>query len=121
MHCLYYVIDMTKRSIGRSSLTAPARSALAQLGADLALARARRSLSLRDAAARLFVSVNTLRNLEAGKPGVGLGVLTNALMLYGMLERLRTLAEPAADTVGLNLERRRLQRSGRSREITFDV
>jgi transcriptional regulator with XRE-family HTH domain len=118
---LYYVIDMTKRSIGRTSLSAPARSALAQLGADLALARARRSLSLRDAAARLFVSVNTLRHLEAGKPGVGLGVLTNALMLYGMLDRLRTLADPAEDSVGLSLERRRLLLRGRPRETTFDV
>lgn len=112
---------MTKRSIGRTSLTAPALGALAQLGADLALARARRAFSLRDAAARLFVSVNTLRNLEAGKPGVGLGVLTNALMLYGMLDRLRTLADPAADAVGLSLERRRLQLRGRKREATFDV
>ena len=112
---------MTKRSIGRTSLTDSAHSALTQLGADLALARARRSLSLRDAAARLFVSVNTLRNLEAGKPGVGLGVLTNALMLYGMLDRLRTLADPAEDSVGLSLERRRLRLRGRPREITFDV
>ena len=41
------LIDMSKKSIGRTSLSAPALSALAQLGADLALARARRSLSLR--------------------------------------------------------------------------
>ncbi len=112
---------MTKKSIGRTSLSVPARSALTQLGADLALARARRSLSLRDAAARLFVSVNTLRHLEAGQPGVGLGVLTNALMLYGMLDRLRTLADPAEDSVGLSLERRRLLLRGRPREATFDV
>lgn len=112
---------MTKKSLGRTSLTGPAHSALARLGADLALARARRDLSLRDAAARLFVSVNTLRHLEAGKPGVGLGVLTNALMLYGMLDRLRTLAEPAHDSVGLSLERRRSLRRGRLRETSFDV
>ena len=112
---------MSKRSIGRTSLTAPAISALAQLGADLAQARARRSFSLRDAAARLFVSVNTLRSLEAGKPGVGLGVLTNALMLYGMLDRLRTLADPAGDSVGSSLERRRLLLRGRKGETTFDV
>lgn len=112
---------MSGRSTGRTSLTAPALSALAQLGADLALARARRSFSLRDAAARLFVSVNTLRSLEAGKPGVGLGVLTSALMLYGMLDRLRTLADPGEDSVGLSLDRRRLLLRGRARENTFDV
>ncbi len=112
---------MPKKSIGRTSLSAPALGALEQLGADLALARARRSLSLRDAAARLFVSVNTLRSLEAGKPGVGLGVLTSALMLYGMLDRLRTLADPGEDSVGLSLDRRRLLLRGRARESDFDV
>lgn len=112
---------MSKRSLGRTSLTVPAQTALARLGADLALARTRRSLSLRDAAARLFVSVNTLRHLEAGYPGVGLGVLTNAMLLYGMLDRIGSLADPAADTVGLSLERRRIRRQGRAREAEFDV
>ena len=90
---------MSGRSTGRTSLTAPALSALAQLGADLALARARRSFSLRDAAARLFVSVNTLRNLEAGKPGVGLGVLNQKRTLAGTdldLEGAVGLGEPPA-------------------------
>ena len=58
---MYLFIDMPNQSIGRTSLSAPAQSALAQLGADLALARARRSFSLRDAAARLFVSVDRRR------------------------------------------------------------
>jgi len=112
---------MSKKSLGRTSLTGPAKTALAQIGADLAFARARRKLSLRDAAARLFVSVNTLRHLEAGRPGVGLGVLANALMLYGMLHRLSPLADPAHDTVGLSLERRRAHKHTASRETTFDV
>ncbi len=112
---------MPKKSLGRSSLTGSARSALAQLGADLALARVRRKLSLRDAAARLFVSVNTLRHLEAGRSGVGLGVLANALMLYGMLDRLRGLADPAHDAVGLSLERRRMKHRAAPRETAFDV
>jgi transcriptional regulator with XRE-family HTH domain len=112
---------MSKKSLGRTSLTGPTATALAQLGADLALARARRRMSLRDAAARLFVSVNTLRHLEAGKPGVGLGVLANALMLYGMVDRLRVLADPAHDVVGLSLERRRIEPRRAARETAFDV
>ncbi len=113
---------MTKKSLSNSGLTGPTQNALAQLGADLALARGRRKLSLRDAAARLFVSVNTLRSLEAGKPTVGLGALASAMMLYGMLDRLRTLADPAHDVVGLTLERRRTTpQRGIQREAKFDV
>jgi transcriptional regulator with XRE-family HTH domain len=80
-------------------------------------------LSLRDAAGRLYVSINTLRNLEAGSPGVGLGILANALLLYGMLERLGELADPSADRVGLALDRRKLEHKtpkGKA-AVTFDV
>ncbi len=114
---------MSKQSLGRSILPLPAQTALKQLGADLALARARRGMSLREAASRLYVSINTLRNLEAGKPGVSLRILANALMLYGMLEPLGKLANPGEDRVGLALERRKHQRApGKGKgPVTFDV
>jgi len=114
---------MSKHSLGRSALSNQARAALIRLGADLALARARRGMSLRDAARRLYVSINTVRNLEAGHPGVGLGILANALMLYGMLERLGGLADPAKDRVGFALERRKHQGKGPASmsAATFDV
>lgn len=114
---------MPKRSLGRSALPQPARAALCQLGRDLALARARRGHSLRDAAERLQLSINTVRKLEAGHPGVGLGILANALALYGMVHRLDKLADPAADHVGLTLERRRLERKGPAGKgaSSFDV
>lgn len=116
-------MNMTKRTIGRSALNHSTRNALTRLGADLALGRARRGLSLRAAAERLYVSVNTLRKLEAGHPGVGLGVLANALQLYGMTDRLGDVADPARDRIGLALERRRLARgSGRDgNSPKFDV
>ncbi|MGH8252260.1 MAG: helix-turn-helix domain-containing protein [Steroidobacteraceae bacterium] len=114
---------MAKNTLGRSALPQPARTALRQLGRDLTLARARRGHSLRDAAERLQVSINTVRNLEAGHAGVGLGILANALALYGMLDRLGTLADPAADRVGLALERRKLERKGVAGKAasSFDV
>ncbi|MGH8130426.1 MAG: helix-turn-helix domain-containing protein [Steroidobacteraceae bacterium] len=114
---------MPKMTLGRSALPQPARAALRQLGTDLALARARRGQSLRDSAERLQVSINTVRNLEAGHPGVGLGILANALTLYGMLDRLGKLADPAADRVGLALERRKLEHKGAARKgaLSFDV
>ena len=114
---------MSKHSLGRSAIPNLARAALNKLGEDLTRARARRGMSLRDAAQRLYVSINTVRNLEAGSPGVGLGILANALMLYGMLDRLGELANPANDRVGLALERRKLQGKGLVGKgaVTFDV
>jgi transcriptional regulator with XRE-family HTH domain len=111
---------MTTLSISHAALSGPGRAALSRLGADLAMARARRGFSLREAAGRLLVSVNTLRGLEAGRPGVSLVVLSNALQLYGMLDRLAALADPAADRVGLSLERRK-HRYGSKRQADFDV
>jgi transcriptional regulator with XRE-family HTH domain len=110
-------------TLGRSALSQSVRAALRQLGKDLALARWRRGHSLRDAAERLQVSINTVRNLEAGHPGVGLGILANALALYGMLDRLGTLADPAADRIGLALERRKHERQGAAKKgaLSFDV
>ena len=114
---------MSKRTLGRSALSQSVRAALCQLGKDLALARARRGQSLREAAVRLQVSINTVRNLEAGHPGVGLGILANAMALYGMLDRLALLADPATDRIGLALERRRHERPGASGKdaVSFDV
>ncbi len=67
-------------------------AALAQLGADLAVARLRRKESLKSWAKRLGVSVPTLIRLEAGEPGVSLGVLATALWLIGRDAALGVLA-----------------------------
>jgi transcriptional regulator with XRE-family HTH domain len=111
---------MIKQLGRRPTLSGPSRTALSRLGVDLAFARARRGFSLREAAGRLYVSVNTLRNLEAGKPGVSLGALVNALQLYGLLDRLPALADPATDRIGLARERRTLRR-GSKNQADFDV
>ena len=114
---------MQKHSLSRSALPNQARASLTKLGDDLATARARRGMSLRDAAGRLYLSINTLRKLEAGHPGVGLGILANALTLYGMLARLNELADPKHDTVGLTLDRRRHRGKTQATmaKVTFDV
>ena len=49
-------------------------AAIERLGADLAVARLRRKESLRTWAVRMGVSVPTLQRLEAGDPGVGIGM-----------------------------------------------
>ena len=52
----------------------------------------------------LGVSVPTLLRLEAGEPGVSLGVLATALWLIGRDGALATLATPAEDRGALELD-----------------
>lgn len=88
---------MTKSSTHNDWLPPQAVSALQELGEDLALARLRRRESLRAWALRLGVSVRTVQRLEAGDPGVGMGVYAAALWLVGRTPALAALADPALD------------------------
>jgi len=90
-------------------------AALEQLGADLAVARLRRRESLKTWAKRIGVSVPTLLRLEAGEPGVSLGVLATALWLIGREGALANLATPKEDRGALELDVRAAEALGRKR------
>jgi transcriptional regulator with XRE-family HTH domain len=90
-------------------------AALAQLGADLAVARLRRKESLKTWAKRIGVSVPTLLRLEAGEPSVSLGVLATALWLIGREAALAALATPKEDRGALELDVRQAETLGRER------
>jgi hypothetical protein len=90
-------------------------AALQQLGADLAVARLRRKESLKTWAKRIGISVPTLLRLEAGDPGVSLGVLATALWLIGRDGALVTLASPREDRGALELDVREAESLGRER------
>ncbi|HTY50416.1 MAG TPA: hypothetical protein VMB48_12075 [Steroidobacteraceae bacterium] len=90
-------------------------AALEQLGADLAVARLRRRESLKTWAKRIGVTVPTLLRLEAGTPGVSLGVLATALWLIGRDGALATLATPKEDRGALELDVRQAEALGKSR------
>lgn len=90
-------------------------AALGQLGADLAVARLRRRESLKTWAKRIGVSVPTLLRLEAGEPGVSLGVLATALWLIGRDSALAALAAPSEDRGALELDVRAAETLGKDR------
>jgi len=99
------------------SLPLPATHALKQMGRDLALARRKRGISTVNMAERLFVSRDTLWRLERGDPSVSLGTLAAALFVLQIHERITTLAAPATDALGLELDEQRLpQRIRRPRK-----
>jgi hypothetical protein len=100
---------MPKSSAHNDWLPPQATQALSALGANLALARLRRKESLRDWAKRIGISVRTLQRMEAGDPGVGVGIYAAALWLMGRAEALPDLADPALDRGALALDVRQAQ------------
>ena len=89
--------------------------AMQKLGADLAVARLRRKESLRSWAQRLGVTVATLQRLEAGDPGVSLGIVATALWLVNRDSELRNLAAPEHDQGAIEMSIREAIELGRAR------
>jgi len=82
-------------------LSIEAQEALASLGQRIRATRLRRNESQARFAARLAISVPTLRKLEKGDPTVSLGVLAEALFVLEKLADLQgLLAPPTADPFG---------------------
>ena len=90
-------------------------AAIEKLGADLAVARLRRKESLKTWAQRMGVSVPTLQRLEAGDPGVGIGIVVTALGLIQRDDALAQLAAPELDQGAIELDIRQAQALGRAR------
>jgi transcriptional regulator with XRE-family HTH domain len=94
---------MSKSSEHLQFLPQPALIQLTKLGSNLAIARKRRKESLRAWAARMGVSVRTVQRMEAGDPGVGIGIYTTALWTIGRSDALPALADPAHDLGALQI------------------
>jgi hypothetical protein len=96
----------------------PATSAaLEKLGADLAVARLRRKESLKTWSKRLGVTIPTLQRLEAGDPGVSIGIVATALWLLQRDRELGKLAAPEHDHGALEMNVREATDLGRKRAL----
>ncbi len=94
---------MSKSSDHIQFLPQPALVQLTAFGANLAIARKRRKESLRSWAARIGVSVRTVQRMEAGDPGVGIGIYVTALWAIGRSDALPAVADPALDLGALQI------------------
>lgn len=101
-----------------AALPIPVRNALRKLGRDLRDARKRRRLPLAIVAQRASISQPTLIKLEAGDPGVAMGIYATILFVHGLLGPLGDLADAKNDTRGLELEEERLPQRIRTRRPT---
>jgi transcriptional regulator with XRE-family HTH domain len=84
-------------------LPLPVQRVLRKLGGDIREARLRRRIQTTVMADRVQVSRPTLRKLEQGDPGVGIGAYATALYVLGMVDRLADVADIANDPVGQRL------------------
>lgn len=106
---------MPKTARALQQLPPATLAAIEKLGADLAVARLRRKESLKTWAQRMGVSVPTLQRLEAGDPGVGIGIVATALWLIQRDGELGTLAAPEHDRGAIEMNVREAVALGRAR------
>jgi transcriptional regulator with XRE-family HTH domain len=88
--------------------SAGVRQSLRKLGFDIRDARRRRGLPAAVIAERAFTSRPTLQRVEAGDPGVSMGIYAAVLQALGLMDGLAALADASRDTVGLALATLRL-------------
>jgi len=93
----------------------PVRRALRKLGRDIRDARRRRRIPVTVVAERASISRMSLNKVEKGHPGVSLGIYAKVLFVLGLIERLADVADPRADSVGLELEEEHLPQRIRHR------
>jgi transcriptional regulator with XRE-family HTH domain len=79
---------------------AAVRRALRKLGTDIHDARRRRRLTMAVVAERAFTSRATLQRVEAGDPGVGIGIYAAVLQALGLLDGVGEVADAGRDSVG---------------------
>lgn len=99
---------------------AAVEAALQSLGRNVRTARLRRALTQAELAERIGVSRFVVADMERGKPGTGVAAYLGALWALGLLDQLRTVADPASDTEGVALERARAPKRARRRQALDD-
>lgn len=97
-------------------LPARARRSMAKFGADLAIARRKRRLSVAMMTERLGVSKSTYARLEKGDPTVSMGIYAMALFVLGFGDALNDIVDPGRDPQGLLLDRQTLPKRVRAKK-----
>jgi len=83
---------MSKRTNSLESANPDVLKALEALGLRLRANRVALGWTVKEMASRLLCSQNTYRAIEAGKPSASVGIIANALWLFGQLDTLEAIA-----------------------------
>lgn len=105
---------MSTSKIADQSLPPPVAASLEALGRNIRIARKRRRMGEQELATLAHTSRATIRRLEVGAPGVGLGILASVLWVLQLHDDLGRLAAPDTDSYGQFLEQGHLPRRVRT-------
>jgi len=83
---------MSKKSISLISSNPEALKSLKKICQRIRANRIANSWTIKEMANRLFCSENTYKAVEAGKPTSSIGIIVNALWLFGQIESLDAIA-----------------------------
>ncbi|MGX7877230.1 hypothetical protein ACVDG5_035555 [Mesorhizobium sp. ORM6] len=92
------------------------KRALGKLGADIALARKKRSLTVMMMAERLGIAKSTYLKIEKGDPTVAMGAYAMTFFVLGFDEALTKIVDAQRDEQGLLLDGERLPKRVRVRK-----
>jgi len=106
-----------KTTPSKALLPPPLRRGIAKLGADISIARRRRSLTVGMMAERIGVHKNTYMKVEKGDPTVAFGIYAMTLFVLGLADALIALADPGRDDTGLLLDAERLPKRVRAPKV----
>lgn len=89
---------MSKQSSSIMSTNSETLKSLENLGHRVRANRIAQGWTVKEMADRLYCSQNTYRAVEAGKPTVSIGIIANALWLFGQVDSLDTVASVPLQT-----------------------
>lgn len=92
------------------------KRALGKMGADIAVARKRRSLTTAMMAERLSIAKSTYLKIEKGDPTVSMGAYAMTFFALGFDEALAEILDAKRDDQGLLLDAERLPQRVRPRK-----
>ena len=95
---------MARVAITDKAAPAAVVRAARRLGDNIRTARTRRRLRQSDLARRAGITVPTLRRVEQGSLGTGMGAYLAALWAMGLEDQFAGLAAPASDVEGRTLQ-----------------
>jgi DNA-binding XRE family transcriptional regulator len=97
---------MSKKSNSLESSNPETLKSLEKLGLRIRANRVAQGWTVKDMASRLFCSQTTYRSIEAGKPTSSIGIIANALWLFGQIDSIDAVA-PVPMNVGAVIRVRR--------------
>jgi DNA-binding XRE family transcriptional regulator len=104
------------QSLALDSLSPKMRRSLAKLGADIAVARRKRNLTIMMMAERIGSAKTTYMKVEKGDPSVSMGVYAMTLFVLGFGDAIGDIIDPRRDDIGLLLDAGRLPKRVRPKK-----